>query len=139
MLFDGFTPMFSGIVGLALTAVLILGAGIASGFGSMTFRVVFWIVLGFGTASFFKYGIWPIIAMIATLVAVNFVIKGGRDTLAIMRGSLIDGAKQAVARRHRLRDRRRDHRRADADRRRVQLRRVRARDRQRRASSCRCF
>ncbi len=27
----------------------------------------------------------------------NFVIKGGRDTLAIMRGSLIDGAKQAVA------------------------------------------
>ena len=27
MLFDGFTPMFSGIVGLALTAVLILGVG----------------------------------------------------------------------------------------------------------------
>ncbi len=97
MLFDGFTPMFSGIVGLALTAVLILGAGIASGYGSMTFRIVFWVILGFGTASFFKYGIWPIIAMIATLVAVNFVIKGGRDTLAIMRGSLIDGAKQAVA------------------------------------------
>ena len=44
MLFDGFTPMFSGIVGLALTAVLILGAGIAAGFGSMPFRVVFWIV-----------------------------------------------------------------------------------------------
>ena len=53
--------------------------------------------LGLGTASFFKYGIWPIIAMIAALVAVNFVIKGGRETLAIMRGSLIDGAKQAVA------------------------------------------
>ena len=97
MLFDGFTPMFAGIVGLALTAVLILGAGIASGFGSMTFRIVFWVILGFGTASFFKYGIWPIIAMIATLVIVNFVIKGGRETLAIMRGSLIDGAKQAVA------------------------------------------
>ena len=61
MLFDGFTPMYSGIVGLALTAVLILGVGIASGFGSMLFRIVFWIVLGFGTASFFKYGIWPII------------------------------------------------------------------------------
>ena len=27
MLFDGFTPMFSGIVGLALTAMLILGVG----------------------------------------------------------------------------------------------------------------
>ena len=34
MLFDGFTPMFSGIVGLALTAMLILGTGIAAGFGS---------------------------------------------------------------------------------------------------------
>ncbi len=97
MLFDGFTPMFSGIVGLALTAVLILGAGIASGVGSTLFRVVLWIILGAGTASFFKYGIWPIIGMIGTLVAWNFVIKGGRDTLAIMRGSLIDGARQAVA------------------------------------------
>jgi TRAP transporter 4TM/12TM fusion protein len=96
MLFDGFTPMYSGIVGLALTAALILGVGIASGFGSMLFRIVFWIVLGVGTASFFEYGIWPIIAMISTLVAINFVIKGGRETLAIMRGSLIDGAKQAV-------------------------------------------
>src|SRR5512143_673662 len=96
MLFDGFTPMYSGIVGLALTAVLILGVGIASGFGSMLFRIVFWIALGVCTASFFKYGIWPIIAMISTLVAVNFVIKGGRATLAIMRSSLIDGAKQAV-------------------------------------------
>ncbi len=35
--------------------------------------------------------------MIAVLVVVNLVIKGGRETLAIMRGSLIDGAKQAVA------------------------------------------
>ena len=97
MLFDGFTPMFSGIVGLALTAVLILGVGIAAGFGSTLFRLAFWTVLGLTTASFFKYGIWPIIVMIALLIAVNFVIKGGRATLAVMRGSLIDGAKQAVA------------------------------------------
>ncbi len=97
MLFNGYTPMFAGIVGLSLTAVLILGVGIAAGFGSMAFRVVFWIVLGVGTASFFKYGIWPIVIMIAALVAVNLVIKGGRETLRIMRGSLADGAKQAVA------------------------------------------
>ena len=96
MLFDGFTPMYSGIVGLALTAALILGVGITSGFRSMPFRVVFWVILGFGTASFFKYGIVPVIVMIAVLVLVNFAIKGGRVTLAIMRGSLIDGAKQAV-------------------------------------------
>ena len=97
MLFDGFTPMFSGIVGLALTATLILGVGIASGFGSTLFRIVFWMVLGLVTASFFKYGIWPLIAMIAILVGINFVIRGGRETLAIMRGSMIDGARQAIA------------------------------------------
>jgi TRAP transporter 4TM/12TM fusion protein len=96
MLFDGFTPMFSGIVGLALTAMLILGVGIAAGFSSMLFRIVFWIALGLATASFFKYGIWPIIVAIALLVAVNFVIKGGRATLAVMRSSLIDGARQAI-------------------------------------------
>jgi TRAP transporter 4TM/12TM fusion protein len=96
MLFDGFTPMFSGIVGLALTAMLVLGAGIAAGFSSMAFRIVFWIALGFATASFFKYGIWPIIIAIALLVAVNFIIKGGRATLAVMRSSLVDGARQAI-------------------------------------------
>src|SRR5512143_3855079 len=73
MLFDGFTPMFSGIVGLALTAILILGVGIAAGFRSIAFRIVFWIALGLATAAFFKYGIWPIIVAIALLVAVNFV------------------------------------------------------------------
>jgi len=96
MLFDGFTPMYSGIVGLALTAALILGVGIAAGFGSMLFRVVFWFVLGAATASFFKYGIWPIVAMISILVAWNLVIRGGRTTLAIMRDSLIGGARQAI-------------------------------------------
>ena len=97
MLFDGFTPMFSGIVGLALTAMLILGTGIAAGFGSVLFRIVFWMILGVATASFFKYGIWPLIVAIAILVAVNLVIRGGRETLRIMRQSMIDGARQAIA------------------------------------------
>src|SRR6266545_6975762 len=97
MLFDGFTPMYSGIIGLALTAMLILGVGIAAGFRSMAFRIVFWIALGLATAAFFTYGIWPIIVAIALLVAVNLVIRGGRATLAIMRSSLVDGAKQAIS------------------------------------------
>src|SRR5207247_635152 len=91
------TPMFAAIVGLALTAVLILGAGIVTGFGSTLFRVVFWVILGLGTGSFFKFGIVPIIVMIALLVIVNFVMKGGRATLAVMRASLVDGAQQAIA------------------------------------------
>ena len=97
MLFDGFTPMYSGIVGLALTAMLILGTGIASGFGSVLFRIAFWIVLGAATASFFKWGIWPLVSTITLLVIVNLFIRGGRQTLAIMRGSMIDGATQAIA------------------------------------------
>ena len=97
MLFDGFTPMFSGIVGLALTAMLILGVGIAAGFASMLFRILFWVALGVATAAFFKYGIWPIIVAIGALVAVNFAIRGGRATLAVMRASLVDGARQAIA------------------------------------------
>ena len=97
MLFDGFTPMFSGIVGLALTAMLILGTGIAAGFGSILFRIVFWVILGLVCASFFEYGVWPLIVAIAFLVAVNFVIRGGRKTLQTMRSSMVDGARQAVA------------------------------------------
>jgi len=96
LLFNGFTPMFAGMMGLALTAVMILGTGLAAGFGSMLFRIVFWIVLGLVTASFFEYGIMPIVYMISLLVAWNFVAKGGRKTLAVMRKSLIDGAIQAV-------------------------------------------
>jgi TRAP transporter 4TM/12TM fusion protein len=60
------------------------------------FRIVFWIALGLATASFFKYGIWPIIVAISLLVTVNFVVKGGRETLAVMRSSLVDGARQAI-------------------------------------------
>ncbi|MGH8802559.1 MAG: TRAP transporter permease, partial [Casimicrobiaceae bacterium] len=96
MLFDGFTPMFAGIVGLALTAMMILGVGVTSGFGSTAFRIVFWVTLGLVTASFFKYGIWPIIIAIAAMVAVNLVIRGGTQTLAVMRRSLIAGARQAL-------------------------------------------
>ncbi len=97
MLFDGFTPMFSGIVGLSLTAMLILGVAIVGGTKSIFFRVLFWVAVGLVAASFFKYGIGPIIIGIALLVAANFVVAGGRDTLRTIRASLIDGARQAVA------------------------------------------
>jgi len=97
MLFDGFTPMFAGIVGLSLTALLILGAGIAAARRSTPLRVLLWVAIGLLAASFFKFGIWPIIVGIATLVALNFAVAGGRDTLRTIRSSLVDGARQAVA------------------------------------------
>ena len=45
MLFQGFTPLYAGSIGLALTVALILGASITLGFSSGTVRYVFWIGL----------------------------------------------------------------------------------------------
>ncbi|NMM25986.1 MAG: TRAP transporter permease [Glaciimonas sp.] len=96
MLFHGFTPMFAGLTGLALTVILILGAAVAARVSSMAFRYVFWVGLGLAAATFLEFGIYAILAVIALLVLVCFRVKGGRDTLRTIRASLIDGAKQAL-------------------------------------------
>ena len=99
-LFNGFTPMFAGMVGLVLTAVLILGAAIAARVSSTAFRYVFWIALGLTAAMFVKnmetWGIYPLLALIAALVAQTFALKGGRKTLHLLRMSLVDGARQSL-------------------------------------------
>lgn len=96
MLFNGFTPMYSGMVGLALTAVLILGAAIAARVSLTAFRYAFWIALGLASATLVKYGIYPVLGVIAALVAVAFFVHGGRETLHTLRLSLVDGARQAL-------------------------------------------
>ena len=100
MLFNGFTPMFAGMIGLVLTTVLILGAAIAARMSATAFRYVFWIALGLATALFVKqmeiWSIYPLLILIAAMVAVTFSLKGGRKTLHLVRMSLIDGAKQAL-------------------------------------------
>jgi TRAP transporter 4TM/12TM fusion protein len=96
MLFHGFTPMFAGLTGLALTAILILGTGIAAGIGPIAVRYAFWIGLGIWSAFFVEYGIWVIIGLIGALVVANLIVSGGRATLASLRASLIDGTRQAI-------------------------------------------
>ncbi|TRZ90128.1 MAG: TRAP transporter permease [Rhodocyclaceae bacterium] len=96
MLFHGFTPMFAGMMGLALTSILILGASIAARISATAFRVVFWFGLGLGAASFAKWGIQPVLAVIAALAVGNLFVKGGRKTLHVMKMSLVDGARQAL-------------------------------------------
>jgi TRAP transporter 4TM/12TM fusion protein len=96
MLFHGFTPMFAGMVGLALTAILILGAAIAARISSTAFRYVFWLAVGLGASLFGKYGIVPVLAVILALVAISFSVQGGRHTLHTLKASLVDGAKQAI-------------------------------------------
>jgi TRAP transporter 4TM/12TM fusion protein len=96
MLFNGFTPMFAGLTGLALTALLILGASISASIGPRAFRIFFWIALGLGASSFIRWGIMPVIAVIAVMVILNAFVQGGRATLKTMRAGLIDGATQAL-------------------------------------------
>ena len=57
LLFAGYTPIFAGTMGLALTVVLILGAPLAALIGPFAFRVVFWIALGLAAAAFMRFGV----------------------------------------------------------------------------------
>jgi TRAP transporter 4TM/12TM fusion protein len=96
MLFEGFTPMFAGMMGLALTAILILGSAIAARISQTAFRVVFWFAMGLAAASFAKWGIQPVMAVIAGLAIGNLFVRGGKKTLHTMKMSLVGGAKQAL-------------------------------------------
>jgi len=100
MLFNGFTPMYSGMVGLALTAVLILGTALAARVSATAFRYAFWLALGLAAALLVRqmdrWGIVPLLAIIALLVAAVAFVKGGRQTLHLLKMSLADGARQAL-------------------------------------------
>ncbi|MEZ5730899.1 MAG: TRAP transporter permease [Paracoccaceae bacterium] len=96
LLFSGFTPLFAGTIGLAMTVMLILGGSVALGLPEGVIRILFWIVLGAIAAAFFEFGILPVAAAIAGLIAWNAASKGGRETLALCRDSLAEGAKTAL-------------------------------------------
>jgi TRAP transporter 4TM/12TM fusion protein len=96
LLFSGRTPMFAGMVGLALTAIVILGSAIILKVSSFGLRIAFWIALGLLCAGFFQLGIGVIFGVIAALVAICWFIKGGRDTLVICLHALVEGARHAV-------------------------------------------
>src|SRR5690606_19009771 len=96
LLFSGYTPLFAGTVGLGLTLMLILGASVALGLPAGAIRGIFWIGLGLVAASFLQWGIWVVTAAVAALVAANAVSRGGRETLAICRDALADGARSAL-------------------------------------------
>uniref|UniRef100_A0A9E8CKQ1 TRAP transporter permease n=1 Tax=Bosea sp. NBC_00436 TaxID=2969620 RepID=A0A9E8CKQ1_9HYPH len=98
MLFHGFTPLFAGTIGLALTVGLLLGAGIAAGLSTQTLRVIFWVGLGLIAAALFREGmdIRIVAGLIALLILANAFTLGGRTTLAVSRDALADSAKTAL-------------------------------------------
>ena len=95
LLFSGYTPLYAGTIGLAFVIFLILGAPIAGKLSNYK-RVLFWIILGLVSASFFEIGIKVIVASISTLVLINFIFRGGRETLLSCRDALAEGAKASL-------------------------------------------
>ncbi|MFK0691282.1 TRAP transporter permease [Mesorhizobium sp. IMUNJ 23033] len=96
LLFAGYTPIFAGTMGLALTIVLILGTPLAALIDPLAFRIVFWLALGLAAASFMKFGVNILSLVIAALIVACVTFKGGRETLAICVDSLAEGAKNAL-------------------------------------------
>ncbi|ALA16655.1 C4-dicarboxylate ABC transporter [Chelatococcus sp. CO-6] len=96
LLFAGYTPLFSGSVGLALTVVLILGAAVAAGLVHEVVRVVFWVGLGLLAATFLIWGVLVILGLVAVLVVASLFVRGGVETLAACRDALAEGARQAL-------------------------------------------
>ncbi|MBN9043255.1 MAG: C4-dicarboxylate ABC transporter [Rhizobiales bacterium 62-47] len=98
MLFEGFTPLYAGIMGLALTATLILGASIALGLPNQTIRYVFWILLALVVGAMFQRGIdiMMVGAVVGGLVLLAALTRGGRATLVACRDSLAESAKSSL-------------------------------------------
>jgi TRAP transporter 4TM/12TM fusion protein len=101
LLFDGFTPLFAGTIGLMLTAMLILGATITGAIGQWLLRVLFWVGLGLGAAVLYKAVRLPIettaVLLVAGLVAATFFLKGGRETQRMLVDAMADAAKSALS------------------------------------------
>ncbi len=98
MLFEGFTPLYAGTMGLSLTVALILGASITLGFSNVVLRYVFWIGLALVIGALLREGlnVAMVAAVIAVLILISAFTRGGRGTLAACRDSLADSAKSAL-------------------------------------------
>jgi TRAP transporter 4TM/12TM fusion protein len=98
MLFEGFTPLYAGSIGLALTVALILGTSITLGFSNNVLRYLFWIGLALVVGALSRNGleIIPVAGVVLALVLMSALTHGGRATLAACRDSLADSAKLAL-------------------------------------------
>ena len=120
MLFEGFTPLYAGSMGLALTVALILGASITLGVSNTVLRYIFWIGLALVVAAVSRNGleIMSVAAIVGGLILIAAITRGGRATLC--RLPRFAGRQRQIGahRRHGLRHRRHHHRHDDTDRRR---------------------
>ncbi len=97
LLFAGFTPLFAGAIGLALTVALILALAISAGLGTTALRVVFWIGFALVSAASMAISVATVLGVVLLLVIWN-ILRGrsGREVLTACIESLADGARQAL-------------------------------------------
>ncbi|KGT77101.1 C4-dicarboxylate ABC transporter [Bradyrhizobium japonicum] len=98
MLFEGFTPLYAGSMGLALTVTLILGTAITTGASSMVIRYIFWIGLALVVAALSRDGlqIVPVASVVVGLIVITAFIRGGFKALRECRDALAESAKSAI-------------------------------------------
>ena len=96
LLFTGYTPLYSGTVGLALTLLLILGSAVVLRLPSLVLRSIFWIALGIIAALFLQFGVAVVGGAIGLLILWNFMSNEGRATLKDMVAGLAEGARTAL-------------------------------------------
>ncbi|WP_180125464.1 TRAP transporter permease [Rhodoferax sp. BLA1] len=96
LLFSGYTPLFSGTVGLALTVVLIFGAAVMTGVHGRALRALFWVLLGLACAGFFQFGVGTFFGVVAVLVAISYIRQVGADTRKVALQAMVDGARHAL-------------------------------------------
>ncbi len=97
LLFAGFTPLFAGAVGLALTVALILGLAVSQGLSMTATRIAFWIGFAILSAASMAYSIAAVLGVVGLLVVWN-MLRGasGRDVLVACVDAMADGARQAL-------------------------------------------
>jgi TRAP transporter 4TM/12TM fusion protein len=96
LLFSGYTPLFSGTVGLALTVVLIFGAAVMTGVSNLALRGLFWALLGLASAGFFEFGVGTFFVIVALLVAFTLIRRVGGDARRLAVRAMVDGARHAL-------------------------------------------
>jgi TRAP transporter 4TM/12TM fusion protein len=100
LLFSGFTPLFAGTIGMALTGILILGQQATATTRSVLLRLIFWIVLGLAAAALYQViGLRIEVAamvLVAVLVVTTWFIKGGLEAQRLLLHSFADAAKGAL-------------------------------------------
>jgi len=97
LLFSGYTPLFSGTVGLAATVILIFAAAAISGVSSLVLRIIFWIGIALLSSAFIEYGITAVFLLIAALIAWNLRAQSGRAVLSMALNGLAEGARNALS------------------------------------------